>query len=1296
MSVITIREQQQTETGFAAILSFDGRGNYPITITNPFTPKDEKRLEWYFEDWLVYPMLDTETAKKCATSVTIYGEKLFEQVFQSNLDAYSDYRQLQGNLSQVQIEIESQTPEFQALHWEAMRDRNLPRPLAVDCVMVRKLIRPISVPANVAPSPVINLLVVVARPDEEDDVGYRTISRPLIEALDRSQLPVNVELLRPGTYEALCKHLEAKEQGYYHIIHFDVHGALMNHEEFSREVERNSYLYQRGYGLQEIQPYDDMKAFLFLESDNNGEVVLVEARELANLLTGRGIPVCILNACQSGKQVSAGEEDCRETSLGSQLMAAGMQAVVAMGYSVTVSAAKLMMQQLYRHLFDKKSFAEAIRLSRLELFNQKQRKAYFNQTVDLEDWLLPVVYSNQPVNFNLREFLPEEEEKYYESIATQYRFPLPTYGFIGRDLEILKIEKALLKHNILLLRGMGGTGKTTLLNHLREWWQRTHYAEQIFYFGYDEKAWTLEQIVFDISERVYDRFERARFQAMSQQAQVQKLVQKLRSETHVLMLDNLETITGQQLAIQNTLPEEEKNKIKDFLERLAGGKIKVIFGSRSGEEWLQQRTFQQNIYYLQGLDKESRSDLAENILEKNIGEKKKIEKIKADENFKQLMELLAGYPLAMEVVLANLNRQTPKEILERLQAADISLDTKKKNRTESIVRCVEYSYSNLSSEAQKLLLCLAPFSNFINREKIPNYAEQLQALEPFQDYHFEQFNEAIQEAINWGLLSPMDENNPSLLNIQPVFPYFLKTKVNQLDEATQSALKEGFKNHYLSLANSYINWMESKDAQERQSGITFCGWEYENLFNALQFCLKIHKTVEIFFCLNKYLTLTNDIQRNLKLSEFVCQAQESYPDELHKGEIGIEIIWVLGRLANCYLDTKNYQQAKKNSQKVVELTQKLGDIEQKYSMLASAYHQLGRVAEELREWEQARCYYQQALELNIEYSDRYNQAATYHNLGMVAQELREWEQARCHYQQALELNIEYSDRYSQASTYHQLGNLAYKLREWEQARCHYQQALSIYTEYSDRYSQAATYHQLGRVAQELREWSQARCHYQQALGLKIEYSDRYEQAATYHQLGRVAEELREWSQARCYYQQALELNIEYSDRYSQASTYHQLGNLACKLREWEQARCHYQQALELNIEYSDRYSQAATYHQLGMVAQELREWSQARCHYQQALDIKIEYSDRYSQAATYHNLGMVAQELGELEEAKANYLQALQTWAEFNDEHCLETFSLPRLAHFSQTTQDDGLLTAAASILTTNVEELKERLSQFL
>jgi hypothetical protein len=66
----------------------------------------------------------------------------------------------------------------------------------------------------------------------------------------------------------------------------------------------------------------------------------------------------------------------------------------------------------------------------------------------LEDWLLPVVYSNQHVNLRLREFTLQEEEKYFERLGHLYQYKVPQYGFIGRDLEILKIEKLLFRHNI--------------------------------------------------------------------------------------------------------------------------------------------------------------------------------------------------------------------------------------------------------------------------------------------------------------------------------------------------------------------------------------------------------------------------------------------------------------------------------------------------------------------------------------------------------------------------------------------------------------------------------------------------------------------------------------------------------------------------------------------------------------------------------------------------------------------------------------------------------------------------------
>ncbi len=1329
MKTITIKEERKLETGFEATLSFDRTDEYPITITNPFNSKQERQLEWYFERWLRWPMLDQVRANNTITSIKTYGENLFEQVF-INRDAYSNYRQERNNLAQVTIEIVSRTPEFQAIHWEALRDPDLPRPFAVDCIMLRKYVKPVSTQAQVAESPVINLLVVTARPDEEDDVGYRTISRPLIEAIQNSKLRVKVELLRPGTYEALERHLEEKGSGFYRIIHFDVHGGLLKYEQYEQirqQTQLDPHLYDSPYGRPSfLAPYSGVKAFLFLETETKGKADPVEAQQLADLLTGKSIPICILNACQSGKQISLDEgqeaetqaTDERETSLGSRLMTAGMQMVVAMAYSVTVSAATLTITKLYTELFEEKNINEALRLSRRELFNNKGRAAYYNEKINLEDWLLPVVYCHQQVNLNLREFTVAERIEYSLQRSKKYRFPTPTYGFVGRDLEILKIEKRLLgrgfrlrsthdsvlethdkvveTHNILLLQGMGGTGKTTLLNYLRQWWQTTNFARQVFYFGYDEKAWNLQQIAFNLGSWLYeDETERAIFQTMPVEVQVEEIIDIFRANDRILMLDNLESVTGQQLAIQNTLPQEERQKLKEFLERLVGGKTKVILGSRSQEDWLKARTFENNVYELKGLDWEARTLLAQRILERNaVGNR--IEKIKEDEKFKRLMKVLAGYPLAMEVVLANLKQQSPGEVLEGLQAADVTMDSGSEDKTRSILKCVEYSHSNLSPDAQKLLLCLAPFSGFIFNASIYDYANVLQKLEPFKDYPFDKFDLAIEEAINWGLLSP-NKDYSQLLTIQPIFPYFLKAKLNELDEETREALWEGFKNHYLGMGNYYLDrLMKSKGAEKQQLGIFLCRLEYENLYNALLLCLKKHETVYIFLCLDQYLNLIKDFATNLKLAEFVYQAQKAYPEEIRTAEIELEIAMTLERLASSYLQTKNYSQAKDSYKQALELTQQLKGIEerQKQLTLGTAYHHLGIVAEELGEWDEAKNNYQQALAIDIEYGDRYSQASTYFQLGNVASRLREWDEARNNYQQALAIDIEYSDRYSQAKIYHQLGIVASRLREWDEAKNNYQQALAIDIEYNNRHSQAGTYSELGNVARELREWDKARHNYQQALAIFIEYSDRSSQASTYQNLGMVAEELREWHEARKNYLQALAIRIEYGDRYSQASSYGQLGSLAQKLGQSHEARNNFQQALAIYIEYGDRYSQAITYHQLGNLALELREWDEAKNNYQQALAIKIEYGDGHSQAKTYYQLGMLAEKLKEYSEAKANYLQALENFAEFNDRYTIEAFSIPALARLYQTTQDSSLLAQVASILGITVEQLKQLFAQ--
>ncbi len=423
-----------------------------------------------------------------------------------------------------------------------------------------------------------------------------------------------------------------------------------------------------------------------------------------------------------------------------------------------------------RKLFAADDLSVAIRHARTELYNDKKRIAYFDQRIDLEDWLLPVVYQNQPVQLKPRDFTPEERSAYNKRklAEKQYAPPEPQYGFVGRDLDILQIEKRLLaKRNLLLIRGMGGAGKTTLLKHLRAWWHTTGFVQQTFYFGYDERAWTLQQLLTEIAQQLYGPKYYTDIQPYPLDEQQAMIAEKLRAEPHLLILDNLESITGAHLAIQHTLPKPEQDALRSFLADLSKGKTLVLLGSRGGEDWLAKGTFDDNLYDLPGLDDEAATILADRILERNNATKYRTDE-KENQNLRKLIKLLDGFPLALEVVLANLRQQTPGELLEALQAGDVRLDTPVtqqkgtdifEQKTESILRCIDYSHSNLSPDAQQLLLCLAPFTSvfWIDEGVINNYINQLKQQPALSALPFDRWPEVIREAQNWGLLSPDPE-----------------------------------------------------------------------------------------------------------------------------------------------------------------------------------------------------------------------------------------------------------------------------------------------------------------------------------------------------------------------------------------------------------------------------------------------------------------------------------------------------------------------------------------------------------
>src|SRR5260370_39782974 len=93
MALIRIQERAGGQDGSNAVMSFDNGPEYSITISDPHTEKEEKELEWYFEEHLEFPFTKKGRAQKDAASIKAYGEALFNQVF-GKPHVYAEYRAL--------------------------------------------------------------------------------------------------------------------------------------------------------------------------------------------------------------------------------------------------------------------------------------------------------------------------------------------------------------------------------------------------------------------------------------------------------------------------------------------------------------------------------------------------------------------------------------------------------------------------------------------------------------------------------------------------------------------------------------------------------------------------------------------------------------------------------------------------------------------------------------------------------------------------------------------------------------------------------------------------------------------------------------------------------------------------------------------------------------------------------------------------------------------------------------------------------------------------------------------------
>ncbi len=205
----------------------------------------QANLQWYFERYPIRESFANSRANVTQDELRQLGESLLENIFTA------DVLPPQVAESSLIVEIHDsllqdeagKSPWFGQIPWEILEDSVTwsildeatsfkPR----SCHVVRVHESPETVQRQATASKMSpaekhevgqHVIAVTARPFSRD-IPHRLITRSILNAVDMvnssRELKASLQIVRPGTFDALESSLKEHPNGYYDILHLDMHG----------------------------------------------------------------------------------------------------------------------------------------------------------------------------------------------------------------------------------------------------------------------------------------------------------------------------------------------------------------------------------------------------------------------------------------------------------------------------------------------------------------------------------------------------------------------------------------------------------------------------------------------------------------------------------------------------------------------------------------------------------------------------------------------------------------------------------------------------------------------------------------------------------------------------------------------------------------------------------------------------------------------------------------------------------------------------------------------------------------
>ena len=1119
---------------------FTGTGDVetapPVDFPLPLTESELSEIRWYF---IEYPNNTFGEAKTRAEAVEAglkdLGLLLFQSVFGSSDEARS-FLTKPANQEPLQITIVSSRPEFLAIPWELMNNGDDTYVTSRIGSMSRRLYSG-QLENCTFQLPTDQLNVILMLPPSGENAGI--IATEELTALESLPAAAELECLRPSTLANLKEKLSSSP-GHYHLVHLD------------------------GFNI------DSQGIHL---EDGSGKATLVDSAALAQTLTDAQVPMLLINASSISPLNDV-------MSFVAGLAQNGVPQIVIAPLPIAGAGRVLFCENFFKNLSSGTPATQAVAGVRQAMMDHPQRPSATGPLVSL-DWTLPMVFESKgytPITIVVEEtppLAPGQPQPEQEPTGSELPRGGP-YGLIGRHYEMLDLERKFRDTSVVMLSGDVGVGKSELALGLAGWLRKTGGRPGgVFYSAFEVGA-GLERVLHEIGTSLAG----LDFADLRSEDRRTWVVNYLKENPALLVFDSLQNLVGFPTGSPGLLEEKEMADLNSFINDVAsGGHTWILLVSRRDDEsWLTMPHGKSKVNGLTGSDRI--------VLGTRLLEEAKADPMRLGSEYLEVLNLIEGHPLAMEIALPLL-KDIPASILINELRTELSKhepSEDEEGRPPYLTVVMDYAYGRMTRRNRVHLPFLSMFRSRIMMDILSHITEeQVYKSATGESLGYGATRSILRNARTSGFLEPI---TPSVYQIHPSLPWFFgRSLYRQFARNTIERLEHEIVRVYADTADYFMETLyENQDA-----GTTAILAEEGNITQALALSLEagqwenaqllVQPLAQVFRMQKRYPELRRLRRQLLEITGFTAEEAEKSG--------GIQLwLYLLGTEASECIETKEFELADGLNKQLLEyLTSKDdGDTDPR---TAAVFHQMGQVAQNRWQLEEAEELYTQSLSIIEGGEDEEVVADDYYGLGIICQYRRRYTEAKEWFSKALDIHQRVNDVEEMVKDYRSLGLCSQYKFEYEEAASWYQRAREILEEARDEENAVLVYHSLGTVCHAQYQFEEAENWYQQALQLSDRMGNHAQMGIEFHHLGLV-EQAREFfvQDAEHWYMMALQQWEETGDRRSEGDECRQLGVLFHEQKELDKAEEWYIRAKDIFEEIQDLNRICRTYGQLGMIAEE--------------------------------------------------------------------------------------------------------------